>query len=244
VSSLLHSENPATSNENGASGGGLMSIGDSLKSQLASAFSALDESDQYDAVLTGLCAKVLDNPSVDSDQVVVALQDPIQLMEEMNSRRIKAGSRSLMALIDVRLCACIVSFCYAGYAFLKTGVDPSNMLSFCLLGEQAAVTAQDASVVSQVLSLGARNGGIMRFGNLQTDITPLPTSRSSRVRCPDGATRTRGERLDGLPDIPTDNRAKEVSSALVVATIVGFCGTVNVLGMDDISPFTNVVRLF
>jgi hypothetical protein len=117
VSSSLHSENPASSNENGASGGGLMSFGDSLKSQLASAFSALDESDQYDAVLTGLCAKVLDNPSVDSDQVVVALQDPIRLMEEMNSRRIKAGSRSLMALIDVRLCACTVSFCYAGYAF-------------------------------------------------------------------------------------------------------------------------------
>lgn len=77
-------------------------MGDSLKSQLASAFSALDESDQYDAVLTGLCAKILDQPSDDLSQVTEALQDPIQLMEEMNARRIKAGSRSLMALIDVR----------------------------------------------------------------------------------------------------------------------------------------------
>ena len=79
-----------------------MSMGDSLKSQLQNAFSALDEGDQYDAVLTGLCAKILDQPKDDSDQIIVALQDPLQLLDEMNSRRIKAGSRSLMALIDVR----------------------------------------------------------------------------------------------------------------------------------------------
>jgi hypothetical protein len=82
-----------------------------------------------------------------------------------------------------------------------------------------------------------------RFGNLQTDITLLPVARTSRVLCPDGITRTRGERLDALPDIPTDNRAAEVSSALLVATIVGFCGTVNVLGFDQIAPFTNVVSI-
>eukprot|EP00980_Cylindrotheca_fusiformis_P008787 scaffold1869_cov122-Cylindrotheca_fusiformis.AAC.49 len=204
-STSLYSENSSNSNEDRSSAGGLMSLGDSLKSQLASAFSALDESDQYDAVLTGLCAKVIDNPTMDPDQVVVALQDPIQLMQEMNDRRIKAGSRSLMALID------------------------------------ASVTAQDTKIVSQVLSLGARNGRIMRFGNLQAEITPLPTSRSSKVRCPDGKTRTREERLESLPDVPTDNRALEVSSALTVATVVGFCGTVNVLGMDEISPFTNFV---
>src|SRR5210317_2531988 len=54
--------------ENGSSGG-LMSMGDSIKSQLASAFSALDESDQYDAVLTEVCAKILDKPSDDLSQV-------------------------------------------------------------------------------------------------------------------------------------------------------------------------------
>ena len=97
ASTSIYSEN----NENGTSGG-LMSMGDSLKSQLQNAFSALDESDQYDAVLTGLCAKILDQPKDDTDQIIVALQDPFQLLDEMNSRRIKAGSRSLMALIDVR----------------------------------------------------------------------------------------------------------------------------------------------
>ena len=83
--------------------GGLMSIGSALQSQLVSAFTALDESDQYDAVLTGLCAKILDNPSKSGDQVTVALQDPIQLLQEMNGRRIPASGRSLMALIDVRI---------------------------------------------------------------------------------------------------------------------------------------------
>ncbi|CAJ1967013.1 unnamed protein product [Cylindrotheca closterium] len=190
--------------EDGSSGG-LMSMGDSIKSQLASAFSALDETDQYDAVLTGLCAKILDQPSEDLAQVSEALQDPIQLMEEMNARRIKAGSRSLMALID------------------------------------AAVTSQDAKLVGKILSLGARNGRIALFGNLQTDFLPLPTARMSKVRCPDGVTRTRGERLDLLPDIPTDEREKEITSALIVGSILAFCGTVNVLGMDEISPATNFV---
>lgn len=104
------------------------------------------------------------------------------------------------------------------------------------------MTSQDAKLVGKILSLGARNGGIALFGNLQTDILQLPTSRMSKIRCPDGATRTRGERLDLLADIPTDEREKEITSALIVAGILGFCGTVNVLGMEEISPFTNVVR--
>jgi hypothetical protein len=95
--------------------------------------------------------------------------------------------------------------------------------------------------MAKILSLGARNGGVSQFGNLQTEITPLPTARSSRVKCPDGTTRTRGERLDILPDVPTDDRGTEVTSALAVASVTGFCGTVNVLGIDEISPFTNVV---
>jgi hypothetical protein len=44
-----------------------------------------------------------------------------------------------------------------------------------------------------------------------------------------------------LPDVPTDDRGTEVTSALAVASVTGFCGTVNVLGIDEISPFTNVV---
>lgn len=75
--------------------------GQDNKSRLASAFAALDETDQYDAVLTGLCAKILDD-SANTD-AKAALQDPFKLLQEMNIRRVKASGRSLMALIDVRI---------------------------------------------------------------------------------------------------------------------------------------------
>lgn len=97
--------------------------------------------------------------------------------------------------------------------------------------------------MGQIMSLVSKNGGVKQFGNLQREVTPMPLSRTARVRCPDGSTRTRGERLDALPDIPTDDRASEVSSALAVAGVVGFCGAVNVLGIDEISPFTTAVWL-
>ena len=80
--------------------GGLINMND-LKSQLVSAFTNLDESDQYDAVLTGLCAKILDDPSLTSENAKAVLVDPIQLLQEMNDRRIRASGRSMMALIDV-----------------------------------------------------------------------------------------------------------------------------------------------
>lgn len=107
--------------------------------------------------------------------------------------------------------------------------------------KKAAVTMQDAKVMASVMSLGAKNGGIAQFGKLQTDITPLPVSPRQRVRCPDGSTKTREERLMVLPEVPTDDRASEVTSALAVAGVGGFCGTVNILGIHAIAPFTTVV---
>ncbi|CAB9530529.1 expressed unknown protein [Seminavis robusta] len=67
------------------------------RSQLAAAFTALDESDQYDAVLTGLCAKILDN---DQAATAASLEDSAALLTEMNQRNIPASPRSLMSLID------------------------------------------------------------------------------------------------------------------------------------------------
>lgn len=103
------------------------------------------------------------------------------------------------------------------------------------------MTAQDAKINAQIMSLAKTNGGITQYGNLQSEITSLPTTRNSKVRCPDGTMKTRGERLDSLPDVPTDDRGTEVTSALAVAAVLGFCGTVNVLGIDGISPFTTLV---
>lgn len=80
------------------------------KTQLFSAFAALSLPDQYDAVLTGLCAKLLDDTNNKSNLDTQALQDPMQLVQEMNEKNIPASPRSLMALVDVsyrsRLCLC------------------------------------------------------------------------------------------------------------------------------------------
>mmetsp|Transcript_13598 Transcript_13598/g.19450 ORF Transcript_13598/g.19450 Transcript_13598/m.19450 type:complete len:279 (+) Transcript_13598:65-901(+) len=97
-----------------------------VDSLLASAFLALDEEEKYDAVLTGLCAKVLDNDDEGnkkkkddekdnsiaeevgrkailspSEAAYEKLRDPIQLLSEMNERNILASGRSLMAIVDV-----------------------------------------------------------------------------------------------------------------------------------------------
>ena len=73
-----------------------------MKKQLLNAFTNLGTADQYDAVLTGLCAKVLDDTNaITPDTTIVAIQDCTDLLEEMNASKITASSRSLMALIDV-----------------------------------------------------------------------------------------------------------------------------------------------
>ena len=90
-------DDTATDNDGGF--GGLMLQNDA-KSQLFASFSALSLGDQYDAVLTGLCAKIVDDTTSGKD-ASESLQDPIQLLQEMNSKRIVAAPRSMMALIDV-----------------------------------------------------------------------------------------------------------------------------------------------
>jgi hypothetical protein len=104
------SVNGADAGADVSSVGGLVTASDA-KSQLFSAFTALDLPDQYDAVLTGLCAKILDNDvPVQSGEAIgkntgKALLDPMQLLQEMNQKKIVASPRSIMALIDVRTAA-------------------------------------------------------------------------------------------------------------------------------------------
>eukprot|EP00543_Licmophora_paradoxa_P014953 CAMPEP_0202468256 /NCGR_PEP_ID=MMETSP1360-20130828/74710_1 /ASSEMBLY_ACC=CAM_ASM_000848 /TAXON_ID=515479 /ORGANISM="Licmophora paradoxa, Strain CCMP2313" /LENGTH=457 /DNA_ID=CAMNT_0049093121 /DNA_START=26 /DNA_END=1399 /DNA_ORIENTATION=- len=80
---------------------GLVFQNEDDRSKLASAFGALSKADQYDAVLTGLCAKILDETP--DDQALESLDNPIQLIQEMNKGRVKASGRSLMALIDATI---------------------------------------------------------------------------------------------------------------------------------------------
>jgi hypothetical protein len=115
-----------TVNVNGlddSSGTGMM-LASEKASLLASAFEALEDKDQYDAVLTGLCAKLLDKDKEQQDDgsdtveeeaqrigrdatlsptqlAMEQLKDPIRLLGEMNLRNVRASGRSLMALVDV-----------------------------------------------------------------------------------------------------------------------------------------------
>lgn len=95
--------------------------------------------------------------------------------------------------------------------------------------------------MSNILSLSLKNGGMTQYGALQNTITPMPSMPTSKVLTPDGSSKTRQERLEGLPDVPVDDRASEVSSALAFSTVVGFCVASNVLGFQDIQPYTNLL---
>jgi len=90
---------PSGSRLDESTGGDIVPFNDN--SLLTSAFSALDDRDKYDTVLTGLCAKVIDGSSSgDEEEARMGMKDPIQIMGEMNASRIVAGQRSIMALID------------------------------------------------------------------------------------------------------------------------------------------------
>lgn len=97
--------------------------------------------------------------------------------------------------------------------------------------------------MAKVISLSAKNGSVSQYGQLQRDITQMPTSSFTKVNCPDGTTKTREERLNNLPDIPTDERGSEISSALAVSGILGFCWVAGVLNIEDITPFTSFISL-
>ena len=89
--------------------------------------------------------------------------------------------------------------------------------------------------------MSRKNGGVKQYGLSQSKLTALPSSPSGRVRCPDGRTRSRQQRLDQLADVPTDERGLEVASALAVLSVSGFCVLTNWMGMDDISPYTTAL---
>lgn len=76
---------------------------------------------------------------------------------------------------------------------------------------------------------------------MQTDILPLPPQPTSRVKCPDGTTKSRTERLESVADIPTDNRGQEVSSALSVSAVAASCAFTDIAHMDDITIYTNAI---
>lgn len=58
---------------------------------------------------------------------------------------------------------------------------------------------------------------------------------------PDGTKKSRQERLEGLVELPVDDRGAEVTSALAFSAFAAVCGLANFFGMTDISPYTNTL---
>lgn len=107
---------------------------------------------------------------------------------------------------------------------------------------QSTVKTQDAPTMAEVLSLCRRNRqGIAQYGAQQTELLLLPATPSTQIKCPDGTIKTRQERLQSVDPVPTDNRAEETSAALAFGTFLAVCTTTNVLGMNEITPLTNVL---
>jgi len=204
--------------------GGLTSA--AAGSLLNDAFANLSAGEQYDAVLTGLCAKILDGDAArelaadveatarvaamnPTERAFSTLADPLSLLEEMNGRRVRASPRSVSALID------------------------------------AATTTENSPAMASVLSLAAANKSLGSYGNLQGAITTLPSNPSARVVCPDGKRRTRAERLEILPPVPVDERAKELTAALVVTGVLSLCLIVQsvggLFGMEDLAGPAGII---
>jgi len=106
----------------------------------------------------------------------------------------------------------------------------------------AAGSTQDVKAMSTVLSLALRNGRLSFYGSQQSSITPLPSSPNAFV--PQTRT-TRAERLESLAAVPTDNRAQEVSAAIITMGVVGVClfvqGIGSGLGLEDLTPITSFI---
>jgi hypothetical protein len=111
------------------------------------------------------------------------------------------------------------------------------------LSEQAAGSTQDPKAMATVLSLSLKNGALSFYGSMQSGITPLPSSPTAFV--PRTRT-TRAERLETLAAVPTDNRAKEVSAAIITMGVVGGClgvqGIGNAgLGLEGLTPVASFI---
>ena len=97
------------------------------------AFSALDDRDKYETVLTGLCAKVIDGGASNAKDGLV---DPIRLMEEMNGNGITTGPRGIISLIDVSVLAIILCLMCASSLMIYTNLIYYELEYYILIHSQ------------------------------------------------------------------------------------------------------------
>ena len=73
------------------------------KELLLDTFANLKEDEQYDTVLTGLCSKILDTEPAPMDKSKFnskPLDEPLQLLQEMNARKIPISKRAASSILD------------------------------------------------------------------------------------------------------------------------------------------------
>jgi len=106
----------------------------------------------------------------------------------------------------------------------------------------ATALTSDARIMANVLSLSIKNGAILRYGSLQGNINPIPQSSSTFAF---GASGQEQERLEGLAPVPDDDRATEVSQAVIFSGVVVGCIGINffsgLFGLEDLTVWTNLV---
>eukprot|EP00579_Thalassiosira_antarctica_P001584 CAMPEP_0201870028 /NCGR_PEP_ID=MMETSP0902-20130614/3304_1 /ASSEMBLY_ACC=CAM_ASM_000551 /TAXON_ID=420261 /ORGANISM="Thalassiosira antarctica, Strain CCMP982" /LENGTH=426 /DNA_ID=CAMNT_0048395599 /DNA_START=232 /DNA_END=1512 /DNA_ORIENTATION=- len=148
------------------------------------------------------------------------------------------------------LCAKIID---GGAANAKEGmVDPMRLMEEMNSGRIAAgprgviglidatALTSDAGIMSNVLSLVIKNGAILRYGSLQRNINQFPRSTSFAF-----GMNNQEQRLESLPPVPDDDRATEVSQAVIFSAVVASSIGVNVFsglfGLEDLTFWTNLL---
>mmetsp|Transcript_12829 Transcript_12829/g.25644 ORF Transcript_12829/g.25644 Transcript_12829/m.25644 type:complete len:475 (-) Transcript_12829:312-1736(-) len=169
---------------------------------LADAFGALNESDQYDAVLTGLCAKILDGPGPADAEV---LAGPLQLLEEMNGRGVAVSARSLGALVDTAAKSQSPRVVGRALRSLRQNRRPAPVEEKKpARGFFGAAAPAAAPPTKSALDL---------YGALQAQyLPPLPSRPNARA-----------EALAAAPPLPRDVRDEDVVAATSVGALVAAC---------------------
>jgi hypothetical protein len=71
------------------------------------------------------------------------------------------------------------------------------------------------------------------------ELRMYPSNPNVRIRCPDGSMMTATERLAKLPDIPIDDRSREVSAAILVTAMGGLLEGIDIF--TDYDPIANAL---
>mmetsp|Transcript_17050 Transcript_17050/g.30606 ORF Transcript_17050/g.30606 Transcript_17050/m.30606 type:complete len:509 (+) Transcript_17050:78-1604(+) len=186
-----------------------------------------------------------------------AMERGEMILASENDRLLNAAFSSLNAkdkyeTVLTGLCAKIID---GGAATAKEGmVDPVRLMEEMNSGGiavgprgvigliDATALTSDARIMASVMSLAIKNGAILRYGSLQSSLNPIPRSSSTSASFSFG---NQEQRLESLPPVPDDDRASEVSQAVIFSGVCASCIGINIFsglfGLEDLTFWTNLV---